>query len=85
MPIVVAKSPYAIQINFDYCTGCGNCIFFCPRDVLEKEKQLNQRGIFPPKVVDLEACTGCKLCELYCGNFAIAVTRTSGKSKNGDM
>ncbi len=76
MPIIGTKSTFAIQINYEYCTGCGNCIHFCPRDVLEKENRLNQRGIYPPNVLDLDACTGCRLCELYCGNFAIAVTKT---------
>ena len=62
-----------IEINEDYCSGCGNCIEYCPKDVLARSKELNAKGIYPPVVEALEACIECHLCELYCGQFAIAV------------
>lgn len=67
------KGGYRIRVNHNYCTGCGNCIEYCPQHVLERDARLNKRGIQAPVVQDIERCTGCRLCELFCGNFAIAV------------
>lgn len=68
-----AKTGHRIEVNHDYCTGCGNCVAFCPTHVLAKDTKLNKRGVHAPVVVAIEQCTGCRLCEMYCGNFAIAV------------
>jgi len=67
------KTGYRIRVNYHYCTGCGNCVQYCPHHVLVKDTKLNERGIFAPVVAAIDECTGCKLCEMYCGNFAIAV------------
>ena len=71
MPRVMKQ--FRIRIDHRYCSGCGNCIAYCPRHVLARETDLNARGIHAPKVAAAEQCTGCQLCEMYCGNFAIAV------------
>jgi len=63
----------SIYIEERYCTGCQLCVEFCPKKVLAVSKELNQKGVYLPCVVDLEACTACGICELYCGAFAIAV------------
>jgi 2-oxoglutarate ferredoxin oxidoreductase subunit delta len=68
-----AKAKYRITVNHNYCTGCGNCVEYCPMHVLEKDSKLNKRGVYAPVAHDIDNCTGCKLCELYCGNFSIAV------------
>ena len=62
-----------IQINQEYCSGCGNCIEFCPKGVFERSKELSPKGIYLPEVTAPEKCTECRLCELYCGQFAVAV------------
>ncbi|MGQ9796798.1 4Fe-4S binding protein [Desulfosoma sp.] len=33
----------------DRCKGCGYCIAFCPRDVLQESKRFNAKGYHPPK------------------------------------
>jgi 2-oxoglutarate ferredoxin oxidoreductase subunit delta len=68
-----AKTGYWVRVNHSYCTGCSNCIQFCPQHVLAKDEKLNKRGIYAPVAVAIEKCTGCDICELYCGNFAISV------------
>ena len=73
----------AIHVNDRYCSGCGICIEFCPRHVLERSKEMNARGVYPPVVANLEACTVCRLCELYCGNFAIAVEEEGEGKRDG--
>ena len=63
----------AIYINEQFCTGCNFCVEFCPKKVLALSDEMNQKGVYLPRVVDLDACTACDICELYCGAFAIAV------------
>jgi 2-oxoglutarate ferredoxin oxidoreductase subunit delta len=74
-----------ITIESDLCKGCNFCIEFCPRKVLEKSDQLNRRGIYPPKVVDIEQCTICGFCSAICPDFAISVKeKKTEEKKDGD-
>jgi len=79
------KSQYRIAVNNNQCTGCTNCIEYCPQQVLAKDTKLNSKGVHAPTVVAIEKCTGCKLCELFCGNFAIAVGVVAGAEKEGGV
>lgn len=60
-----------IYIIPDLCKGCGFCIEFCPKKVLEKSDQLNKRGVHPPKVMDESKCALCGFCTAICPDFAI--------------
>jgi 2-oxoglutarate ferredoxin oxidoreductase subunit delta len=53
-----------IVINRDWCKGCGVCIHFCPKDVLEKDAFDKVVATHP------ENCTCCKLCEIRCPELA---------------
>jgi len=61
------KSVENVIINKAWCKGCGICIHFCPKKVLEMGKDSKAT------VVKLEDCIGCRLCELRCPDFAIQV------------
>jgi len=63
-----------IHVVRDRCKGCGFCVEYCPRDVLELSDEFNIKGYHPPKAVNPDACVHCQLCELLCPEFAIFVT-----------
>lgn len=65
----------AIYLLEDMCKGCGFCIEFCPREVLERAEHYNAKGYHPPEVADPEACVLCGFCELVCPDFAIWTER----------
>jgi 2-oxoglutarate ferredoxin oxidoreductase subunit delta len=70
-----------IYIIDERCKGCGFCIEFCPRKVLEESQKFNSRGYHPPEVVNPDDCVDCQLCELICPEFAIFVL--DAKEVNG--
>ena len=54
-------------INSEYCKGCGICVEFCPKKVLELDDQGKVRIARP------DECIACKMCELRCPDMAIEV------------
>ena len=68
------KLPKAeIHIIKDQCKGCGFCIQFCPKKVLDESEEINARGVHPPKIVDEDNCIICGFCTAVCPDFAIFV------------
>ncbi len=55
------------RINQEWCKGCGICVAFCPKNVLE----LNEKD----KVVAARPadCIACRLCEWRCPDLAIEI------------
>jgi 2-oxoglutarate ferredoxin oxidoreductase subunit delta len=62
-----------VHLIKDECKGCGYCIQFCPRKVLEESQEINARGVHPPKIVDESKCATCNFCTAVCPDFAIYV------------
>ena len=57
----------ALKVYRERCKGCGICVEFCPKKVLEISEQ-------EKVVVAREAdCIKCKQCEMRCPDFAIFV------------
>ena len=68
-----AARRFEVVIIGDRCKGCGFCIEFCPKKILDYSNKLNVRGAHPPYVKDEESCTGCGMCDSVCPDFAIFV------------
>ena len=68
-----ANKSSTIVISRDRCKGCGFCVYFCAKAVLEVGEETNQKGYLLPRVADQDKCSGCRLCEAICPDFAIHV------------
>ncbi len=80
----VESAERRIVIIRDRCKGCGFCVEYCPRDVLEMSKEFNAKGYHPPKVKDISACALCNYCEVICPEFAIfTITGAGGEKEEG--
>lgn len=56
-----------LVINGEWCKGCGICVSFCPKSVLELSP--DEKAI----VARPEDCICCDLCEIRCPDLAIEV------------
>ena len=61
-----------LALNVEWCKGCGICVEFCPKQVLE----LIDGKI---RIKDIDACIKCGQCELRCPDYAIYL----GGKENG--
>jgi len=67
----IQTSRGVVNIIEERCKGCGYCIEFCPRNVLEFSPRFNQKGYHPPIVKNSDDCVNCHYCEIICPEFAI--------------
>lgn len=62
-----------VYIIPERCKGCGICIRFCPRQVLQESSRSNDKGYHLPEVAPGKenSCVHCQFCSLVCPDFAI--------------
>lgn len=65
----------AIYIEEELCKGCGLCVYYCPKGVLEMSDRRNEKGYNVVEVANPEKCNSCKLCEISCPDFVIYVVK----------
>lgn len=51
----------------EWCKGCGICVHFCPKNVLDLDAEQKMTVARP------EDCICCRLCEYRCPDLAIEV------------
>lgn len=67
------------DINETLCKGCGYCVKFCPKKILELGNERNKRGFFYPLNIKPDACTSCAICATVCPEGAIEVSEKEGR------
>jgi 2-oxoglutarate ferredoxin oxidoreductase subunit delta len=67
-----------VKIIVDRCKGCGFCVEYCPKGVLEMSDEFNIKCYHHPKVVKFGECVNCGLCEMICPEFAIFSVEATG-------
>ena len=64
---------YKHIIDAERCKGCGLCVHFCPKNVLEITDKLNAKGHFPAFQARPEDCIHCAICCNMCPDVAISI------------
>jgi len=64
-----------IIFNKDRCKGCGLCVMFCPKNIIEMSKEINNGGYHYPIIEEdnKHKCTVCINCAIMCPDLAIEV------------
>ncbi len=65
---------YHHEVDADRCKGCGLCVEFCPKNVLEISDKVNSKGYFPAYQARPEDCIYCAICCTMCPDVAIAIS-----------
>jgi 2-oxoglutarate ferredoxin oxidoreductase subunit delta len=78
----LGKPPVVAHVFIDKqrCKGCGYCVEFCPRQVLQMSTELNPKGYLLAAVIDEAKCLACGFCEVICPEFALKVSQDSKPS-----
>lgn len=66
------------RIDRDWCKGCGICVAFCPKQVLELDDK--DKAV----AVRIEECIACKMCEWRCPDLAVEVIAEDQDSEEKD-
>lgn len=64
-----------IEVNKDWCKGCGICMVNCPKNILVFSNDVNKAGNKYCVQLNPGNCIGCKFCGIMCPDGAIKVFR----------
>jgi 2-oxoglutarate ferredoxin oxidoreductase subunit delta len=67
-----------VEINREWCKGCGICIAFCPKQALTRDERDKAAWSHP------ENCIACGGCEIRCPDMAIEVRQEQGGPESED-
>jgi len=68
---------YMHTIDEERCKGCGLCVAFCPKKVLEISSNVSPKGYFPAYQARPENCIYCSICCTMCPDVAITISETA--------
>ncbi|RLC34103.1 MAG: tungsten formylmethanofuran dehydrogenase [Candidatus Nealsonbacteria bacterium] len=71
---------FKVIIDAQRCKGCGFCVKFCPKNLIQLDSEFNDKGYHPAVFTDEEKCIGCAICGLVCPDVAITVYKMEEKS-----
>jgi len=69
------KKKISISIDKEKCKGCMFCVEVCPKKILIRSTEVNEKGLQFVVVEDPDNCTGCGLCALMCPDCAIELIK----------
>jgi len=78
----MAKREGRVEIQLDYCKGCGLCVASCPTHSLEMGSALNKLGYHPARFIEDSGCTGCGVCFYACPEPAAIIVYEIKKDKD---
>lgn len=55
----------------ELCTGCGNCVKYCPVSIIGVGNDLNQKGTTYAYLTNEDKCINCRRCEKVCPDAAV--------------
>lgn len=64
-----------VHIFHEWCKGCGICVAFCPKKVLEMGRDQKAHVVHP------ELCIKCYMCARRCPDLAVTVTEELEKMR----
>lgn len=64
-----------IEVNKDWCKGCGICMVHCPKNILVFSNDVNKAGNKYCVQLNPGNCISCKFCGIMCPDGAIKVFR----------
>jgi len=65
-----------VTIDEGFCKGCGLCVNFCPKNILELNMDyITVKGYHVAHCIDMDVCNGCATCAMMCPDVAITVER----------
>ncbi len=59
------KDKLVLYVKPEWCKGCGICVAFCPKKVLDLD--IHERI----KIMNPDDCIKCGACQMRCPDFAI--------------
>ena len=63
-----------VTFNEEKCKGCGLCVTFCPKHILQMAPvRINAKGYHPAGITDEGACIGCASCAMMCPDCCISI------------
>ena len=66
---------FKVTINDKFCKGCGYCVKYCAKNVLDLEEAINAKGYHVAYPAKPEACVGCLNCSTICPEAAVTITK----------
>ena len=65
-----------VTFNEEKCKGCGLCVTFCPKHILQMAPvRINAKGYHPAEITDVAACVACASCARTCPDAVIAIEK----------